>query len=215
MLPLRASQETASCAIKCLIPVRFVQPAVTRGVQAEPSGDRGDARSRMRIVLLHRARPGSPDRPSQAGYPRFSPLSSSGPRNTQPRNTCRSYAFFRSSPVRSAPRSAFLSASAPVGAGLNALPAERTGRVFQQTVELGYNLRLEAAVHHADGVVSLLLGAYAHATVAGDALVVVPQQKRIVVLCLTASGLSSPLNRPVRAPYRSARVRSVPGKRIR
>ena len=68
------------------------------------------------------------------------------------------------------------------GAGLNTLAAEGTGRIAQLAVELGGDLGVEAAIHHADRVIALLLGAHAHAAIAGDTQVVIAQQKRVFVV---------------------------------
>src|SRR5690606_9591537 len=71
-------------------------------------------------------------------------------------------------------------------AGLDALAAERAGRVVEQRIELGGDLRVEAAVRDADRVIPLPLGADAHAAVARDAQIVVAQDEWIDVLGLAA-----------------------------
>src|SRR5690606_19925335 len=77
------------------------------------------------------------------------------------------------------------------GARLHALPAEGARRLLERAVELGGDLRGEAAALDADRVVALLLGAHANAAVARDALVVVAKDERIVVVSLAlARGLA-------------------------
>ena len=61
------------------------------------------------------------------------------------------------------------------------LAAERAGRVLEDVVELGSDLRSEPAVGDTDRVVPLLLGADPHAAVARDALLVVAQDERVFV----------------------------------
>ena len=66
-------------------------------------------------------------------------------------------------------------------AGLHALAAKGAGGIFEVAGKLGCDLGVEAAVADADGVVAFLLGADAHATIAGNASVVVAQDEGIGV----------------------------------
>ena len=75
------------------------------------------------------------------------------------------------------------------GAGLDALAAEGAVGVTEVIAELGGDLGLEAAIGNGDGVVSFLLGADSNAAVAGDALLVVAEDKRIEVLEIGGAGL--------------------------
>ncbi len=68
------------------------------------------------------------------------------------------------------------------GAGLDALAAEGAGRVLEDPVELHGDAGVEAPVRHGDGVVPFLLGAHPDAPVAGDAVVVVPQNEGVRVI---------------------------------
>ena len=79
--------------------------------------------------------------------------------------------------------------------GLDALPAKGARRVLEEAAELGGDLRVEAPVHDRDRVVALLLGADAHAAVAGDAVVVVALDEGVVVVLAAVAG-----ERPLEAP---------------
>ncbi len=71
---------------------------------------------------------------------------------------------------------------------MDTLSAERARRVLEEAAELRRDLRVEAAVHHGDRVVALLLGADAHAAVARDAVLVVAQDERVVVVRAARAG---------------------------
>jgi hypothetical protein len=75
------------------------------------------------------------------------------------------------------------------GAHLDALSTERARRLPERPVELRRDLRIESAVHDTDRVVALLFGAHAHAPVARDAVLVVPQDERVRVVGLGRSRL--------------------------
>ena len=84
--------------------------------------------------------------------------------------------------------------------GLHTLTAEGARRVSQLAIELGGDLRVEAAVHDTDCVIALLLCADADAPVAGDTEIVVAQDKGILVVGIT---------RPRLCPDESAGARFV------
>jgi hypothetical protein len=119
--------------------------------------------------------------PSMAGWiPTTASPGSSCRRCSPPRSRCRSCGSSRSRPGR--PRAQRLQvAQRARRAGLHALPAEGARRVLQEAVELDRDPCVEAPVLHADRVVALLLRAHAHAAVAGDAVLVVPQDEGVVV----------------------------------
>ena len=83
----------------------------------------------------------------------------------------------------------FLVTEGTGGAGLDALSAEGAVGVAQVVIELGDDLGVEPAVHHVDGVVAFALGADADAAVAGNAVVVVAEDKRILVTGVGGAGL--------------------------
>ena len=71
---------------------------------------------------------------------------------------------------------------------------------WQEAAELGRDLGFEPAVPDADGVVALLLGADPDTAVAGDTVVVVPEDERVFV------GLVRGARAPSREPAGAGRV---------
>ena len=75
------------------------------------------------------------------------------------------------------------------GAGLDALAAEGAVGVAKVDVVAGDDLGAEPAAHHADSVVTLLLGADADAAVAGNAVVVIAEDEGVFVVGVGGAGL--------------------------
>ena len=71
------------------------------------------------------------------------------------------------------------------------MATKRAGGIAQVIVKLCDDLRAESAIHHVDGVVALLLRAYPNAAVTRNAIVVVAQNKRVLIVSIAGPGVAT------------------------